>query len=71
MNWSAIGATGVVVGAIAVVATPPQLASRFERTLVSRAAMTKDLLLAFGCAIMDLAPPDQLAEIWAEISERE
>ena len=70
MNWDAIGAIGEVVGAIAVVATLFYLAFQIrQNTRMSRAAMTKDLLLASRSAIMDLTSNDRLAEIWAEIRD--
>jgi hypothetical protein len=70
VNWDAIGAVGEVVGAIAVVATLFYLAFQIrQNTRMSRAAMTKDLLLASRSAIMDLASNDRLAEIWAEIRD--
>ena len=70
MNWDAIGAIGEVVGAIAVVATLFYLAFQIrQNTRMSRAIMTKDLLLASTSAILDLASNDRLAEIWAEIRD--
>ncbi len=68
MNWDAIGAIGEVVGAIAVVATLFYLAFQIrQNTQMSRASMTKDLMLASRAAIMDNASNDRLADIWAEI----
>lgn len=70
MNWDAIGAVGEVVGAIAVVATLFYLALQIrQNTRMSRAGMTKDLLLASRSAIMDLTSNDRLAEIWAEMRD--
>jgi len=70
MNWDAIGAIGEVVGGIAVLATLFYLAFQIrENTRMSRAAMTKDLLLASRSAILDLASNDRLAEIWAELRD--
>ena len=70
MNWDAIAAIGEVVGAIAVVATLFYLALQIrQNTRMSRAAMTKDLLLASRSAIMDLTSNDKLAEIWAEVRD--
>jgi len=70
VNWDAIGAIGEVVGAIAVVATLFYLAVQIrQNTRMSRASMTKDLLLASRSAIMDLTSNDKLAEIWAEVRD--
>jgi hypothetical protein len=70
VNWEAIGAVGEIVGAIAVVATLFYLASQIrQNTRVSRAEMTKDLMLASRSAILDLASNDKLAGIWAEIRD--
>jgi hypothetical protein len=68
VNWDAIGAIGEVVGGIAVVATLFYLAFQIrQNTQMSRAAMTKDLMLASRAAIMDSTANDRLAGIWAEI----
>ena len=70
MNWDAIGAIGEVVGGIAVIATLFYLAVQIrQNTQMSRAAMTKDLMLASRAAIMDNASNDRLADIWAEIRD--
>jgi hypothetical protein len=70
VNWDAIGAVGDVVGGIAVVATLFYLALQIrQNTRMSRAAMTKDLLLASRSAIMDCTSNDRLAGIWAEIRD--
>jgi hypothetical protein len=70
VNWDAIGAIGEVVGGIAVVATLFYLALQIrQNTRMSRAGMTKDLLLASRSAIMDLTWNDRLAEIWAEMRD--
>lgn len=72
MNWDAIGAIGEIVGAIAVVATLVYLARQIQQnTRVSRAEMTKDLMLASRSAILDLASNDKLAEINFEIRDFE
>lgn len=68
MNWEAIGAVGEIIGAVAVVVTLFYLALQIRQsTRMSRAQMTKDLLLASREAIMDVASNDRLAAIWAEI----
>jgi hypothetical protein len=70
VNWDAIGAIGEVVGGIAVVATLFYLAVQIrQNTQMSRASMTKDLMLASRAAIMDNASNDRLAGIWAEIRD--
>ena len=68
MNWEAIGATGEIVGALAVVVTLFYLAQQIRHnTRMARAEMTKDLYLASRTAIMDIASSDRLSEIWADI----
>ena len=70
MNWEAIGAIGEVVGGIAVVVTLVYLAIQIrQNTHMSRASMTKDLMLASRAAIMGNASNDSLARIWAEIRD--
>jgi hypothetical protein len=72
VDWDAIGAIGEIVGAVAVVATLFYLARQIrQNTRMSRAEMTKDLMLASRSAILDLASNDKLAEIWAEIRDFE
>ncbi|MDX1394202.1 MAG: hypothetical protein R3195_07420 [Gemmatimonadota bacterium] len=71
-NWDAIGAVGEITGALAVVITLFYLARQVrESTRVTRAEMTKDLLLASRTAIMDVTANDRLAEIWSQIREFE
>ena len=70
MEWEAIGSTGEILGALAVVATLFYLTSQIRQgTRVARADMTKDLYLASRQAILDLASNETLARTWAEIME--
>ena len=72
MNWDAIGAIGEIVAAIAVVATLFYLARQIQQNnRMSRAEMTKDLMLASRSAILETTSNDKLAAIWAEIRDFE
>jgi hypothetical protein len=72
VNWDAIGAIGEIAGAISVVATLFYLARQIQQnTRMSRAEMTKDLMLASRSAILDATANDKLAEIWAEMRDFE
>ncbi len=70
MNWDAIGAIGEIIGALAVVATLFYLAFQIrQNTKVTRADMTKDLLLASRSAILEISSNPLLTKTYTQIRD--